>query len=521
MEHKSPKGRYFPMKKLLCCLAALLLLTTSAMADMTVLDLKNSPSLSLATGCYWLRVNGGEQLFDAQGNALSAVYSSMPTFQRYGLYYVYSGSGLNHMGLLDAQGQVLCRPTYGHIAFLDDNWALAYVLEPTDAETGDFRNSNNDNKYMAVRTDVLYQGHVIGSLTREEYDPAWSKGVTANYLYLWKSADEGMFIAPDFSITKITSNFFPSEFRVSEKGILYNPTQQMAFCAGCTLTPDDVDTWVWHDSSTDCLLDLQGNVIKSGVMYDYVSQQGDYLLIRHNGLCGIMDLNGNVIVEPIYGDISYSDGLFCNGYQCVLTEKGCLQYLDTHGSVVAGVDYELESNDYKGYSYNAPFAVVNNMGKYIVITRECGELPTRYENFSTPEAYQNILLVQKDGLWGAIDLWGSTVIPFVNTYLTLSKDGTVACGPDENGTYHIYLIAEDEPEDTAPVTEDTTPVTEDTAPAADGSWTCTCGSVNTSKFCPECGTPKPAEPVTPTCSNCGYQPEGETPNFCPECGTKF
>ena len=58
------------------------------------------------------------------------------------------------------------------------------------------------------------------------------------------------------------------------------------------------------------------------------------------------------------------------------------------------------------------------------------------------------------------------------------------------------------------------------APAAGGdSWTCECGSVNTGKFCPECGAKKPEAPKKRFCTNCGTE---LSPNakFCPECGTK-
>ena len=55
------------------------------------------------------------------------------------------------------------------------------------------------------------------------------------------------------------------------------------------------------------------------------------------------------------------------------------------------------------------------------------------------------------------------------------------------------------------------------APA--GGWTCSCGAVNTGKFCSECGSPKPAAPKKRFCGNCGAQlTEGQ--KFCPECGTK-
>ena len=56
------------------------------------------------------------------------------------------------------------------------------------------------------------------------------------------------------------------------------------------------------------------------------------------------------------------------------------------------------------------------------------------------------------------------------------------------------------------------------APAAD-SWKCSCGSVNTGKFCPECGSKKPYY----QCNKCGWKPADPTkpPKFCPECGDRF
>ena len=50
------------------------------------------------------------------------------------------------------------------------------------------------------------------------------------------------------------------------------------------------------------------------------------------------------------------------------------------------------------------------------------------------------------------------------------------------------------------------------APAA-GSWTCSCGTVNSGKFCSNCGSPNPAGPWT--CS-CGTQNTGK---FCSNCGS--
>lgn len=53
-------------------------------------------------------------------------------------------------------------------------------------------------------------------------------------------------------------------------------------------------------------------------------------------------------------------------------------------------------------------------------------------------------------------------------------------------------------------------------PASDvQSWKCQCGAVSTGKFCPQCGSPKPANGWI--CPQCGKENKGK---FCPECGTK-
>ncbi len=54
-------------------------------------------------------------------------------------------------------------------------------------------------------------------------------------------------------------------------------------------------------------------------------------------------------------------------------------------------------------------------------------------------------------------------------------------------------------------------------------WKCSCGAVNKGKFCPECGAKKPADAPLYQCDKCGWKPEDpkNPPKFCPECGDIF
>ena len=49
-----------------------------------------------------------------------------------------------------------------------------------------------------------------------------------------------------------------------------------------------------------------------------------------------------------------------------------------------------------------------------------------------------------------------------------------------------------------------------------GGWTCSCGHVNTGKFCSDCGSPKPAPAAGGWICSCGAACTGK---FCPDCGS--
>ena len=60
-------------------------------------------------------------------------------------------------------------------------------------------------------------------------------------------------------------------------------------------------------------------------------------------------------------------------------------------------------------------------------------------------------------------------------------------------------------------------------PADSEGWTCSCGTVNKGRFCQNCGAKKPEGALLYRCDKCGWEPEdpAHPPKFCPQCGDPF
>ena len=568
------------MKKfLLCLLALVMLLSASALADVTVektTNLEGSITLCDYSNNYIARTNDGYCLFDQNGNVLSATYKSMTAAEN-GKYIkvqnISNADNLNCVGLLDAQGKEILPLRYGSIiTYYAEDWVFAHVLVKSDSDVGEYSDSKG-NKYIIQSTDVVYKGKMIGTLSRAEYQASFSVTDRGPHIFIKITDKTGYWLDSNFNFVHITADSYVDRSEYSwgyKKPVIHNPSQQQAFTASCTLTPDQVQQHVWYDDANQRFLDLQGNVLAENINCGRATYRVNYMEVDTSSYkhSGVMTFDGKLVIPMQYTDIAHNyNGYFRSGYNAVVDENGNLYYYDEAGNITASAEYGLSYSDYKGFNNNAPIVHVKNMGKYMIITATHGTLPETYESVVTCDELQKVIAVQKNGMWGVIDMAGNTVVPFEYSYTpSISDDGSVILCQSSYNAYVLYQLSDAEKAEAEPEAEDAEgiwtklmqsgseqnaePILNEgawqctcgtittgkfcpecgskqpepepaPAPAGDGSWDCTCGSHNTGKFCPECGAKKPEMPVEPQCASCGYKPEGAAPKFCPECGTKF
>ncbi len=60
-------------------------------------------------------------------------------------------------------------------------------------------------------------------------------------------------------------------------------------------------------------------------------------------------------------------------------------------------------------------------------------------------------------------------------------------------------------------------------PTRNNGWVCACGAINKGRFCSDCGAKKPETLPLYRCDKCGWEPKdpAHPPKFCPECGDAF
>lgn len=520
----------------------------------------NEYSGTIAVGDY---SKGRYILMDSNGNELTTVaYQNMYPMETG--FQVAIEEGVNKTGYINAQGVELVPMEYGDIKWLAEEWQVGVKLEEATAENYDYESFGDDGYFLVSSYDIFFNGALIGSLGRMEYDYAYAYG---DYLYVCDREDNSHFYNSAFEKSAYTDGDYYDEYNYDYESdeIWHAGSNQQAFVPGCTLTSDEVEQDL-YEMDNGKVVDLQGNVVfdTDGEYWLYSEFYGDYAVVSNDdGLLGVVDRNGKLVLACEYDEIEYYDGLFLQDYQCVVKD-GKVGYVDINGNTTCEFKYSEGNFDF----LTSPMTTLTDMeGNAIVLSGAIGELPQTYAEVRVHYDSGCIFFsaVDENGNAGVVDMYGNVIVPFDGTYDSV-YDFEIASGSPvvtayDGDQYHVFSVTYDgEPAAAQPTVEETPAVDEPAAeapaadepvaekpgsekkdslkdrldsmkqgasaeetveePAADSGWSCAdCGTANSGKFCTECGSAKPAEKAV--CSGCGYEPDGETPKFCPECGTKF
>lgn len=508
---------------LLLVLALTLCLCVPASADSAVQETYTLEArdvvLNEDTNVLAVRKSGadGYVLMSPDGQELSdKTYLSIRARDK--LFEVINEDGLNTTGVIDSQGNEVVPMQYGDIEYVSDRWTLGVVLEEATADNYDYKTLGGSAFYLVSAYDVYYNGAKVGSLARNEYENAYGYG---SYLYVRNR--EGVWAFYDSAFNKSASEFDGSseyEDDYKSKTVWHKGSNQQAFTAGCTLTPDDVEQSIWEKNGE--FFDLQGNLLFTAARsYESIRDfTGDYAVVRFDGKYGLIDKQGHEVLPCEYDEISCSEAFLASGYQIVVKD-GKAGYVNAQGQVTCDFTYGSSNVN----TYRSPFTSLNDLeGNVIVLSGAVGELPERYKSatfVSSCDTCPVFAATNLEGNAGVVDLSGNAVIPFDGTYdndydFDISKDGAVIVARQGSGVYAVYLLSHQ-----APAAQPAVSQQESAGSEAEG-WKCaSCGTQNSGKFCTECGAAMPAETEL-ACKACGYKPaEGETPKFCPECGASF
>lgn len=118
-----------------------------------------------------------------------------------------------------------------------------------------------------------------------------------------------------------------------------------------------------------------------------------------------------------------------------------------------------------------------------------------------------------EGLKDAGSNANGSMAGFMGMGIGMNAGGSILGGYQQNPHYNNQQAQPQQPQPQQQQPQ------QQTAAPSDG-WTCTCGAVNTGKFCSECGSKKPEAPKKKFCPECGNEVQEGT-KFCPECGTKL
>ena len=451
------------------------------------------------------REGKGYALRDADGNILSETYdrTGIANNEFPVLYVCQDGS----WGAVNGQGMELVPCRYLDIDVISEKWAVGMLgRKAEDGEAYDY-----SDKMRITQVDVWYQGTLVTSLEREEYDYGYAYG---DYVIMKRREEKGGFryIGISAAGEKRDAESY-KQYSGSYGNIIHNASGRKAFAPDCSLRKESLSPALWHVGG-GVFSDVCGNTFMipaaTGITDDcLIDGNNGYIIVRdEHKKEGVCTMEGEEVLPCAYDDIGgFAGVMFAKGYQAVVKD-GRVGYVDVSGNETSGFQIARTDN-LNGYLYNCPFMWASDLltGKTLIVSAEKGILPREYDDvIRTRSPYAFVLGVKDNGLCGAVDLYGNEIIPLKYKEVSVSYDGTFAVCRQvkDRSTYDIYRITctetglsgetggLEQPENVElPENEKQHEAPED----GDGvrAWTYpNCGKEgNTGNFCPGCAAPRP------------------------------
>ena len=438
------------MKKIIrilaLCMALLLPLCASAATVTNSHEATGVVYMGAYSKTYVVQLDNGYQIYAADGTPIGPVWPQMGPLQNGNYYKVLNGDIIN---VVTAQGEMVMTENYFGYASPGSGWILGILMEDTTDENADYT-ANSGAKMNMLRADIVIDNKLVGSIPRGPYMPTAKTGVIGDYLYALHEDGRCVFFDKNLQVTAdITLAEKPTEFMLVDGKYVYTPTQQPAFCAECTLTPDQVTQSVIVDGCN--IIGLQGQVIAtlpadghiSAVAHNgYVSQ---YFISGNNAYKSLWNAEGKLLIPSAY-DLATegytNSNFYLSGYQMTLSAEGDLYCYDKTGAVTAELlGLGLKYTTCMGYMEGSPILGIKSAAGYTLFSATEGLLDGVYEDIEPSRTGAPVAVVCQNGLYGAVALDGTVVVPFEFDDIAVSFDGMLLIGERADGSWGVYNVA--------------------------------------------------------------------------------
>lgn len=194
----------------------------------------------------------------------------------------------------------------------------------------------------------------------------------------------------------------------------------------------------YKQNDTYGLLDLDGNVITEAIYTDISSlnERPGRILIQKDGKYGILDSNGNVIIDVKY------DGILADGYcsrENLYEKTGYIVsqktkdgvnfgYIDFEGNLLLDVQYESLERALE-YEENDCYLIAMQKGKKGVFKNKKKLIDLNFQEITYSDR-SNVFIVNKNGKYGCYNQEGKTILKpeydqysMAGNYISVEKKG--------------------------------------------------------------------------------------------------